>query len=555
MAKKHDFGKPDSAQNRRKFLKTAALSTAALAAAPAGLEFSRAGSHGRPDPDFNVDFEFDEISISELGRRMATGEETARSITEKYLARIEETNLTGPNLHAVIETNPDALQIADKLDAERRAGKIRGPLHGIPILVKDNVGTADRMTTTAGSYALEGSIPSRDSFVAQRLREAGAILLGKANLSEWANFRSTHSTGGWSGRGGLCKNPYALDRNACGSSSGSGVGVSANLCAAAIGTETDGSVVCPSSITGIVGIKPTLGLVSRSGIIPLAHSQDTAGPMARTVRDAATLLSALTGFDPRDDATQPSAPHIHPDYTRFLDPEGLQGARIGAARKYLGRHPAVDKVFEDSLDAMKRAGAEIIDPADLPTHGTWDEAEGLVLRYEFKADINQYLKSLGPNAPSKSLEDLIRFNEEHADVEMPYFLQELFYQSQEKGSLDDPEYIEALATSKRLTRAEGIDAVMDEHQLDAIVAPTTLMSWVNDLVQGGHRSGGSSSAAAVSGYPSITVPSGFIFGLPVGLLFFGRAWTEGKLLSLAYGFEQATMIRHKPEFLPTVKLN
>lgn len=555
MAKKHDSRNPDSSQNRRKFLKTAALSTAALAAAPAGLEFSRAGSDSGPGPDFKVDFEFDEISISELGRRMATGEETARSITEKYLARIEETNRTGPNLRAVIETNPDALQIADKLDAERRAGKVRGALHGIPILVKDNVGTADRMTTTAGSYALEGSIPSRDSFVAQRLREAGAILLGKANLSEWANFRSTHSTGGWSGRGGLCKNPYALDRNACGSSSGSGAGVSANLCAAAIGTETDGSVVCPSSITGIVGIKPTLGLVSRSGIIPLAHSQDTAGPMARTVQDAAILLSALTGIDSGDDATRPSGPHIQPDYTRFLDPEGLKGARIGAARKYLGRHPAVDKVFEDSLDAMKRAGAEIIDPADLPTHGTWDEAEGLVLRYEFKADINQYLKSLGPNAPSKSLEDLIRFNEEHADVEMPYFLQELFYQSQGKGPLDDPEYIEALATSKRLTRAEGIDAVMDEHQLDAIVAPTTLMSWVNDLVQGGHRSGGSSSAAAVSGYPSITVPSGFIFGLPVGLLFFGRAWTEGKLLSLAYGFEQTTMIRHKPAFLPTVKLD
>ncbi|HEY5564594.1 MAG TPA: amidase [Rhodothermia bacterium] len=553
MSPDNDSSDSRPKSNRRDFLKRTALTTAAAAASPMAFAAPADPRHGLP-PTFSIDFELDELEISDLAARMASGEESARSITEKYLARIEETNLRGPELRAVIETNPDALRIADELDAERTAGGPRGPLHGIPILLKDNIGTADRMTTTAGSYALEGSIPSEDSFVAQRLRAAGAVLLGKANLSEWANFRSTHSTGGWSGRGGLCRNPYALDRNACGSSTGSGVAVSANLCAAAIGTETDGSVVCPSSIAGIVGIKPTVGLIGRSGIIPLAHSQDTAGPMARTVADATILLGALTGLDPRDEATGPSEPHIQTDYTQFLDPDGLKGARIGAARKYLGRHPEVDRIFEHTLESLREAGAAVIDPADLPTHGTWGDAEGIVLRYEFKADINNYLKSLGPLAPAKTLEDLIRFNEEHADLEMPYFRQELFHQSQEKGPLTDQEYLDALETCRRLTRAEGIDAVMNEHSLDAIVAPTTLMAWTNDLIQGGHRSGGSSSAAAVSGYPSITVPSGYVFGLPVGLLFFGRPWSEGKLISLAYGFEQTTRVRRKPEFLPTADL-
>jgi len=530
------------------------MTVAAAAASPAVLAMRSDDVIPASEP-FSVDFELDEVTISDLSSRMASGEETARSITEKYLARIEATNRIGPELRAVIEVNPDALRIADELDAERAAGNVRGPMHGIPVLLKDNIGTADSMTTTAGSYALEGLVPPKDAFLAKQLRAAGAILLGKANLSEWANFRSTHSTGGWSGRGGLCKNPYALDRNACGSSSGSGVAVSANLCTVAVGTETDGSVVCPSSICGIVGIKPTLGLVSRSGIIPLAHSQDTAGPMGRTVRDAVILLDAMVGSDPDDAVTDEASDRAVGGYTRFLNEDGLRGARIGAARKYLGRHPAVDAIFEQALESLREAGAEIVDPADLPTYGTWGDAEGIVLRYEFKHDINQYLKSMGDATPIKSLEDLIRFNEENADIEMPYFLQELFYQSQEKGDLTDPEYLEALETSKRLTREEGIDAVMDEHSLNAIVAPTTLMAWTNDLVQGGHRSAGASSAAAVSGYPSITVPSGYVYGLPVGLLFFGRKWSERQLISFAYGFEQATKVRRKPEFLPTADLS
>lgn len=545
----------DSEFSRRRFLQNAALSAGAVAAAPWAIAHAGTARDSSGRGGFAADFELDEVTIADLSVRMASGEETARSITEKYLQRIEETNTVGPELRAVIETNPDAVAIAEQLDAERAAGRTRGPLHGIPILLKDNIGTADRTTTTAGSYALEGWIPARDSFVAERLRQAGAVLLGKANLSEWANFRSTHSTGGWSARGGLCRNPYALDRNACGSSSGSGVAVTANLCTAAIGTETDGSVVCPSSINGIVGIKPTLGLVGRSGIIPLAHSQDTAGPMARTVTDAAILLGALAGVDPRDEMTRDAETHGASDYTAFLRPDALNGARIGAARRYLGRHPAVDKIFEDSLVALRDAGAEIIDPADLPTHGTWGEAEITVLNYEFKNDIGKYLESFGrPDGP-KSLADLIRFNEDHAEIEMPYFRQEIFYNAEEKGPLTDQAYLDALETSKRLTREEGIDAVMGEHGLDAIVAPTTLMAWTNDLVQGGHRSGGASSAAAVSGYPSITVPSGYVFGLPVGLLFFGKPWSEGKLISFAYSFEQATRVRRKPEFLDSVRLD
>lgn len=471
---------------------------------------------------------------------MDSGVETARSITAKYLDRIEATNHQGPALRAIIEVNPDAIRIAEELDAERRASGPRGPLHGIPVVLKDNIDTADRMTTTAGSYALEGSIAKEDSYVAGRLRQAGAILLAKANLSEWANFRSTRSTGGWSARGGLCLNPYALDRNVCGSSSGSAAAVSANLCPAAIGTETDGSIVCPSSIAGIVGIKPTLGLVGQSGIIPIAHSQDTAGSMGRTVEDAAIVLTALGSSGE--------------DYTSYLDPGALQGARIGAARKHLGRHPEVDRIFEDALLALSDAGAEIVDPADVPTHGQWGDAEFEVLLYEFKADVNGYLQNLAPEIQSRSLSDLIRFNEEHADIEMPYFGQEIFLMAEEKGPLTVQAYTDALADCRRLTREEGMDKVMDENELDALVAPTTMPAWANDLVHGGHRSHGASSAAAVSGYPSITVPAGHVYGLPVGLLFFGRANTDGKLIGYGYAFEQATKMRQKPRFLETAAL-
>jgi len=523
--------------NRRAFLRRAAIGAAG--ASVISPDF------GGPDQDLSsakekdyVDFEFDELSIREFQDRMESGEETAVSITRKYLDRIEATNHDGPQLHAIIEVNPDALRIAGELDAERKKSGVRGPLHGIPVILKDNIDTADAMTTTAGSLALEGSIAAKDSYVANRLRAAGAILLAKANLSEWANFRSTRSTGGWSGRGGLCRNPYALDRNACGSSSGSGVAVSANLCPVAIGTETDGSVVCPSSITGVVGIKPTVGLVGQAGIVPIAHSQDTAGPMGRSVEDAAMVLTALAGQGA--------------DYTSYLDSGSLRGARIGATRKHLGRHPVVDQIFEDALAALKDAGAEIVDPADLPTHGEWEDAEFEVLLYEFKANLNIYLQGLGKDARVKSLDDLISFNEEHRDTEMPYFDQEIFLMAQEKGPLTDQVYLDALADCRRLTREEGIDAVMIFENLDALVAPTTLPAWTNDLVHGGHRSYGASSAAAVSGYPSITVPSGHVSGLPVGLLFFGRANTEGKLISYAYAFEQATKVRTKPGFLETL---
>jgi amidase len=498
-----------------------------------------AGEAGSPFAGL-VDFELDELSISDLQRLVESGTENAVSLTEKYLERIAATNTAGPELRAIIEVNPDALDIARKLDAERRANGPRGPLHGIPVVLKDNIDTADRMTTTAGSLALEGSIAREDSEVAARLRAAGAVLLAKANLSEWANFRSSRSTGGWSARGGLCVNPYALDRNACGSSSGSGTAVSANLCAVAIGTETDGSVVCPSSITGIVGIKPTLGLVGQKGIIPIAHSQDTAGPMARTVEDAAIVLSVLT--------------ESGRDVAAGLDPGALQGARIGAARKYLGHNREVDRIFEESLRALQEGGAEIVDPTDVPTLGQWGEFEYEVLLHEFKHDLAVYLSRLDSSIGIRTLQDVIDFNERHSDREMPYFGQDRFMDAVARGPLTSTVYLEALEACRRLTREEGIDAVMDKHNLDAIVAPTTAPAWANDLVHGGHRSHGASSAAAVAGYPSITVPSGFVHGLPVGLLFFGRAHSDDKLIRLAYAFEQATTVRAKPAFLETVRL-
>ena len=538
---------PSSGTSRRRFLKSSWLSGVAVSAVPA-LSAARALAAPPAAAAKVPSFEFDEATIAELQAAMESGKETARSLTGKYLARIDAVDQNGLAVNSVIELNPDALSIADDLDKERKSKASRGPLHGIPVLIKDNIDTSDRMQTTAGSLALVGSKPVRDSFIAQRLRRSGAVILGKTNLSEWANMRSSHSISGWSGRGGLTKNPYALDRNACGSSSGSGAATAANLCAVAVGTETDGSVVCPSSLCGLVGIKPTLGLLSRSGIIPIAHSQDTPGPMARTVRDAAILLSAMAGVDANDPATAAMAGKRAQDYTTFLDANGLRGARLGVARKYFGFSDLVDKLMEEALAEMKRQGAEIIDPADLPTHGKFADTEFTVLLYELKADMNAYLGTR-PDAQVHTLKDLIDFNNREADQEMPYFGQDEFIKAEAKGPLTDKEYVDALAANHRLSRKEGIDAVMDKNRLDAIVAPTAGPAWLTDLVNGDHVGGGSSDAAAVAGYPDITVPAGMLSGLPVGISFFGRAGSEPILLKIAYGFEQATQARKPPKFI------
>jgi len=498
-------------------------------------------------------FELDELTLADLQDGMKSGKLTARSLAEKYLARIEAVDKRGPAVNSVIEVNPDALAIADALDREWKAKGPRGPLHGIPVLVKDNIDTADRMATTAGSLALVGALPPDDAFVVRRLRQAGAVLLGKTNLSEWANIRSSNSTSGWSGRGGQTKNPYALDRNPCGSSSGSAVAVAANLCVLAVGTETDGSIVSPSSANGIVGVKPTVGLVSRSGVIPIAHSQDTAGPMARTVRDAAVLLGVLAGVDAGDKATADPKRQAAADYTKSLDPSGLRGSRIGVARNRFGFHDATDAVMAEALDALKRAGATLVDVTRLPPDRVGD-AEFTVLLYELKSDLNAYLARLGPRAPVRSLKEVIAFNERHKKQEMPYFGQDQLVKAEAKGPLTSYEYLESLARCRRLTRTEGIDAAMDQSQLDALVAPTIGPACLTDLVAGDHWLGGSSKAAAVAGYPSVTVPAGFVFGLPVGLSFFGRAWSEPTLLKLAYAFEQATRCRKPPRFLPTADL-
>jgi len=533
---------------RRRFLQTSVLAGVSAAAMPT-LAGARDVACPAQPPEIKP-FELDEITIADLQAGMASAKFSARSITEKYLARIEEIDKQGPAINSVIEINPEALAIADALDKKHNGA--RGPMHGIPVLIKDNIDTADQMQTTAGSLALLGSKPTRDSFVAQKLRESGAVILGKTNLSEWANIRSSHSSSGWSGRGGQTLNPYALDRNPCGSSSGSGAATAASLCAVAVGSETDGSVVCPSSANGLVGIKPTLGLISRAGIIPIAHSQDTAGPMARTVRDAAILLGALAGVDPRDSATSASAGKAAADYTKFLDPHGLRGARIGVARKYFGSNETQDRLMNQLIDAMKRQGAEIIDPADLPTHGKFDDTELLVLLYELKADLNSYLAAR-PGAPA-SLKEVIDFNDRNRDKEMPYFGQDLFIKAEAKGPLTNKEYIDALEANHRLSRQEGIDAVMDQFHLDAIMAPTAGPAWLTDFANGDHAVGGSSNAAAVAGYPDITVPAGFVFGLPVGISFFGRAWSEPTLLKIAYGFEQTIQARRPPRFSPTLKL-
>jgi amidase len=542
-----------SASSRRKFLQGTVTSAAAVAIYPALGAAREIGGSAVAAASKETPFDLEEITISELQDGMNSGRFRARSLVEKYTARIEEIDKNGPRVNAIIEMNPDAPSIAEALDEERKAKGPRGPLHGIPVLIKDNIATADRMMTTAGSLALVGAKAPKDSFVAQKLRAAGAVILGKTNLSEWANIRSSHSTSGWSGRGGQTNNPYALDRNPCGSSSGTGAGISANLAAVGIGTETDGSIVCPSSSNGLAGIKPTVGLVSRAGIIPISHSQDTAGPMCRTVRDAAILLSALTGVDADDQATAANSGKASPDYSRFCDPNGLKGARIGVARKYFGFSDAVDALMQKALDIMKAQGAILVDPADVETLGKFDESESTVFMYELKADLNAYLARLGPSAPVKTLKDIIEFNERNRQKEMPYFGQDLFIKSESKGPLSEKEYTEALAKNHQLARTEGIDKVMDKNKLDALVAPTGGPAWTTDLINGDHFSGGSSNAAAVAGYPNINVTAGDIFGLPVGISFFGRAWSEPTLIKIAYAFEQATKARKAPRFLPTIE--
>jgi amidase len=550
MPEKQSDAKP--ASSRRAFLKATVAGSAATALIPYPAQgAAREIASVVPAPDVKP-FELDEITIADLQDGMKSGKFTARSLVEKYFARIEEIDKNGPAINSVIELNPDALAIADSLDQERKAKGPRGPMHGVPVLIKDNIDTADRMMTTAGSLALLGSKPLQDSYVAQKLRNAGAVILGKTNLSEWANIRSSHSTSGWSGRGGLTKNPYALDRNPCGSSSGTGAGISANLCAVGIGTETDGSIVCPSSSNGLAGIKPTVGLVSRSGIIPISHSQDGAGPMCRTVRDAAILLGALTGVDPGDSATAAGQGKSFTDYTQFCDPNGLKGARIGVARKYFGFNDAVDALMEQSLDAIKKQGATLTDPADIETLGKFDESELLVFMYELKTDLNAYLARLGPNAPLRTLKDIIDFNDRNRQKEMPYFGQDLFLKAEAKGPLTEKAYLEALDKNHQLARTEGIDATMDKYHLDAIVAPTGGPAWLTDLVNGDHVAGGSSNAAAAAGYPNINVTAGFFSGLPVGISFFGRAWSEPTLIRLAFAFEQATKARQAPHFLSTI---
>lgn len=496
-----------------------------------------------------------ELTISEIQQKLTSGELTSQDLTRYYLERIQSIDCSGPTLNSIIEINPEAVAIAEKLDAERSTRNIRGPLHGIPIILKDNIDTHDRMTTTAGSLALEGSIAAQDAFLVQQLRTAGALLLGKANLSEWANFRSTHSSSGWSSRGGQTKNPFSagwentLGRNPCGSSSGSAVAVAANLCSAAVGTETDGSIVCPAHANGVVGIKPTLGLISRRGVIPIAHSQDTPGPIARCVADAAVLLGAMVGVDSKDPATVASDGHYYQDYTQFLDPQGLKDARIGVARNYFGADRRADALIEEAIDLMRQQGAEIVDPANIETTGKWDKSELEVLLYEFKSDLNAYLSNLGPEAHVHSLQEIIEFNEQNKECVMPYFGQERMLAAQKKGPLTQKSYLNALARNHLLTRSEGIDAVLFKHNLDALVCPTGSPAWLTDWVNGDHYSGpDTSSAAAVAGYPHITVPAGQVLGMPVGISFIGSAWQEPRLIRLAFAFETASHARISPSF-------
>ena len=510
---------------------------AALAVVPVGCAVNPPGIVGG------------DLSIAQLQDDLAKGRTTARAITDHYIARIAAIDSSGPSLHAVLEVNPDATTIATGLDSTRAE---KGPLFGVPVLLKDNIDTGDRMSTTAGSLALADSKPARDAFIVRRLRASGAVILGKTNLSEWANFRSTRSSSGWSGRGGQTKNPYALDRNPCGSSSGSGAAIAASLALVAVGSETDGSIVCPSSANGLVGIKPTIGLVSRSGIIPISSSQDTAGPMAHTVADAAALLTVLAGYDPDDPATLPLRDRAPVDYTRFLDANSLKGVRIGVLRQFAGFHEKVDAAFEQALATLRAQGAVLVDPAEIPTAKKLDADEQVVLQYEFKDGINRYLATRQGASP-RTLTELIAYNTAHASMEMPYFGQETFLQSNARGTLTDAAYLEARDRAKRLAGPEGIDAALAKDHLDVLIAPTLGPAWTTDLLNGDHFLGGDvSTPPAVAGYPHVTVPMGAVDGLPVGLSFVGTAWSEGKLISYAYAFEQATHARRAPDFRASV---
>ena len=498
----------------------------------------------------NNQFDIEEITVMELQNALKAGDVTSKQLVEIYLERIKQID---GKLNSIIEINPDALKIAEQMDKERKSGKVRSQMHGIPIVIKDNIDTADKMKTTAGSLALvEAPTPKQDAFIVQQLQKAGAVLIGKTNLSEWANFRSENSSSGWSGRGGQTHNPYILDRSPCGSSSGSGVAVAANLTAVAIGTETDGSVVCPSSINGIVGIKPTLGLVSRSGIIPIAHSQDTAGPMARTVTDAVILLNAMVGEDKNDSITSQATTKGEKDYTKFLDKDGLKDAKIGVVRQYFGRNARLDKLMEENLKKLEQNGAKLTD-VNFPELRNYGDDEFEVLLYEFKEDLNKYLAERG--GKYNTLEKLIEYNKQNADKEMPYFEQEIFIKAQEKKDLNDPVYRLALLQSKVLTQDKGIDMVMDKDNLDAIVAPSNAQSWMIDLINGDSPTNyvSSSSMPAISGYPNITVPSGFLNEMPIGMSFFGREFSEPTLIKIAYSWEQASNARRKPKYLDTYK--
>jgi amidase len=493
-----------------------------------------------------------DAGVQEQQAQMAAGKLSSKSLVQQYLARIAAIDKAGPRLNAVIELNPDALAIAEELDRERKAGKLRGPLHGIPVLIKDNIATADKMCTTAGSLALDGVRAGKDAFVARKLREAGAVIIGKTNLSEWANMRSTHSVSGWSGRGGQTRNPYALDRNTSGSSSGSGSAMAAGLATLAIGTETDGSIVSPSSTCGIVGIKPTLGLVSRSGIIPIAHSQDTAGPMTRSVADAALLLGAIAGADAQDAATR-EAQGRAADYAAALRTDGLRGKRIGVARNFFGGSPAIDALVEKELAVLKAQGAILVD-VQVPNTDKYNDSELEVLLAEFRPDLEAWLRDYAPHAPVKSMADIIAFNEKNAGRELRHFGQEHLVAAQKKPGLDDKTYRDALANNLRYAREEGIDKILKEEKLDALVAPTGGVAWLTDYINGDHYGGSFSSPAAVAGYPHVTVPAGFVAGLPVGLSFVGTAWTEASLIGMAYAYEQASRRRRAPNFAATVNI-
>jgi amidase len=533
---------------RRSFFKTAVVGGGALAVMP--LSSCGPSSHPSINNDF-TEFDLNEATIDQLQEKMKSGLMSSELLTRKYLRRIEQIDNNGPELHAVIEVNPDALTIARQMDEERKSGKVRGPLHGIPVLIKDNIDTGDHMQTTAGSLALVGHPAPDDAFIVQKLREAGAVLLGKTNLSEWANFRSNKSSSGWSGRGGQVHNPYCLDRSPCGSSSGTGVAVSANLCAVGIGTETDGSIVCPSGINGIVGIKPTVGLWSRDGIIPISHSQDTAGPMARTVKDAAIMLGLMAGSDTNDPNIDLINGKFINDYTKFLDTDGLKGARIGIAANYLGFSAEVDQLIKDAVVLIKEQGGEVIENIKFENNEQWSRAEWQVMISEFKAGLNAYLKTR-QGLKVSSLAELIAFNTENAQTELQWFGQEVFEEAEKTDGLEEPVYVEALKKSRVMTREQGIDQLMEAHQLDALIAPTNGPAWVIDWVNGDHFGGGSSEPAAISGYPSITVPCGFVHGLPIGISFFGKAWSEATLIRLAYAYEQGSQHRKAPGFIERI---